>query len=121
MLPSIVVYNYSFHICLFRAFPDKKRARVKTKKRRRFKSRCPQYPMSNYKKKIETKNQRLMLYQTTCLLVVGSPSFWNALADSSSSESFLTRALLNLCLVMLKKVWKDFKENLFFFLIIFLF
>ena len=30
------------------------------------------------KKKIEAKDTTTMSYQTTCLLVVGSPIFWNA-------------------------------------------
>lgn len=37
-------------------------------------------PMSNPPKrnKIEAKDTKAILYQTACLLVVGSPSFWNA-------------------------------------------
>lgn len=30
------------------------------------------------KNKIESKDTKEMLYQPICLLVVGSPSFWNA-------------------------------------------
>lgn len=32
----------------------------------------------NKKNKIDLKDTKEMLYQPICLLVVGSPSFWNA-------------------------------------------
>jgi hypothetical protein len=47
-----MVYNYSFHTYFFIG--------------------------DHLSKKIEAKDIKAMLSQTTCLLVVGSPSFWNA-------------------------------------------
>lgn len=76
-----MVYNYSFHTCLFFVYfwgdyiPDKERARV-TKKNDD--SNQDFSGTLYHKKKIDSKETKEMLYQTTCLLVVGSPSFWNA-------------------------------------------
>ena len=39
------------------------------------------------KSNIEAKDTGAMLYQTTCLLVVGSPSFWNAPNSTWASKS----------------------------------
>ena len=75
-----MVYNYSFHTCSFGIISQ-------IKKGQWFKSRFLWYPISNHKNQIEAKDTRAMLYQTTCLLVVGSPSFWNAPNSTWASKS----------------------------------